>query len=88
MLPEPLRPLCPVGLRGLVAVALCTVFFGCDVYDTSLLGPQGGGGSTSTSTSNGGSGAGNEGGGGLGPSMCESPGECEGIDNECGTRTC
>lgn len=77
----------PMGSRALLAASLMSAaFLGCDVYDTSLLGPQGG--STSTSTSNGGAGAGSEGGSGLGPSMCEAPGECEGIDNECGTRTC
>ena len=89
MLADLVRPWCRVGLLGPAALALSAAA-GCDVYDTSLLGPQGAGGSSSTSSSNGGAGAGGngEGGGGLGPSMCESPDACEGIDNECGTRTC
>ncbi len=66
------------------ALAVCATLVGCDVYDSSLLGSSGG--ASSTGTSSGGNGAG--GGEGGGATACETPDDCEGSDNECGTRTC
>jgi len=82
----------PTTALAISALAISAVV-GCDIYDTSLLGPQGGSSSTSTSSNNGGSdggtgSVGGGGGGGGGVTACEAPSDCEGTDNECGTRTC
>jgi hypothetical protein len=77
------RPLLRSAALVLVAGLGLTLATACDVYDESLLGTGGsgqGGGSTTTSSQSGG--------GGEPPVGCETPSECPGDDNECGTRTC
>lgn len=75
------RPLLRSATLALLAGLATALAAACDVYDESLLGAGGSGQGGGSTTSQGG-------GGGEPPVGCESPSECPGDDNECGTRTC
>lgn len=70
---------------ALTSLGVLGALAACDVYDSSLLQPSGGGTGTGATTSQG---AGTNVGGEGGAPTCKVAGDCPGVDDECGTRTC